>query len=182
MRNRTFKDGLDENAKRFIESFFVTDDSLESYIQTHKHIIKVRASNVLGNIKSWEYYAQVCQENLEECSSRQKYILDRISEYKEREGSCPFQDYQEYIINKGLTPNPIHNLRKLIPLWWFYEFLDRNKFMAKIQKAIEVNYNKYKALDYTTWETAFRRMNKDLLNNGYCSVCIEAIFGYIRDY
>ena len=175
MRNKTFKDGLDDNAKRFIEKFWHTDDSLQSYIDTHKHIIKVRASNILGNVKSWKYYGQVCQENLDDCTPRQKFILERISEYKEREGSCPFDDYEEYIINKGLTPNPLTNLRKLIPLWWFYEFLDRNKFMGHIQSSIETNYRRYQELDKKTWEHSYRRMCLDLKKNGYNSINIDAI-------
>lgn len=150
----------------FCMAYACTGDSLSSYIDTHKHIIKVYASNLLTNIEIWQVIFELYRDNPD--TPYKQTLIREYDTFKARTGTCPFKAMERYqwSFRKHRNPDPVEVIGILLRLYRFFNILDRQHFLSKIVKSLRREFKYVKDLDIDNMNKSLSRLCAELQKDG----------------
>lgn len=145
VRKRTITENVPPAIEAFCQFYLDTGDVLQSYNESHKHVNKVRASNLLASPYVWMKIIEL--SGSDECGNKHtRHLYEKTQAFIAEHGINPLLLYVECENGTKITTNPVKNLAILLPLWDFLVVLNRNKFLYETQKLIKTSYSHYKKL------------------------------------
>ena len=132
----------DKKIAAYVESYlFKGMSTLQSYQESHKNLLKVKASNyhsepeVVKELLRRLVHAKGEEIKKMPNSKYMKQVRGRYLELKGDIGCCPVEAYENCM--SGDVPNdPCHNIIVLTKLLCFFEFLDKEKYVTTIERMI----------------------------------------------
>lgn len=144
-------------------------DSLEAFLQSHKHIHKVQASDLLTNRLVWERIIFYASQKVVK-TPYQETILEQYDTIKKEIGFSPFYLVEKYSagFKKHKEPDAIKVVYILSRLHHFFDILQREHYKRRIRKALseEMEYIEFIMDRNGEMKRQFQKMKADLQKLG----------------
>lgn len=155
---------LKPHHEAFATLYAASSNSLDAFLKSHKHILKVEASRLLTSSDLWEKIIKLIKEK--PVSEYHKTIVASYDAIKSKTGKSPFVIVEKYTsgYQSHKCADPIEVLGYLARAHHFFMILKRSYYMDKINKAImdEMDYVNMMMPKNKNWEKEYLRMKKEL--------------------
>lgn len=149
----------------FAKLYSLTNSSLDSFIKSHRHILKVEASNLLVSNDIWEYIIKYKKSN-EVKSAYDETVAACYDKVLRCCKKSPFVicDKMTKGYAKHKIADPLEVIRYLAFAHYFFVILQRDFFIKKIEQGIKLEMGYINTLreKNSKWDIEISRLAKKL--------------------
>lgn len=168
IRLKKVKPVLTEHQINFCKMIATGMTSIEAYTASHFEINKVRASTYLQSPWIWDNIILFYKKH-----DKEKHAVAAYDQCVKLTGKRPTNIFNDYFLDKNyknpLDNNPFFTLRQQCLAYIFFECIDREYFLNKLAKSIDILYADCDGLaqidEYK--KIYFNNLKKEIASYGY---------------